>query len=319
MTVKSFKIFLFAFLSLQLNFADCAAGEEKSNKRKKEWKDRKVYKNRNFNKAFPELAEGFRLVDENLQDFMMPKLQGHHVYETTEITPGQQTPPLLHRTLERAEKHMVKAMQQKLKNVFYGYKDLSASHLNMLQYAKNYKHAWGEEITNNFGRDTDLFCNAIFDNHTKKISALIDLEVNINAKNCFGWTPLHCAASTGNATMIATLCSLHADIEATNRMGKTPLRIAFDNYGKDKLEQKRDYKKTIKILAAAGAKNTIHQHELIHSFYKDASGNIKIKNWLDDILTAQARMFISYEFAKRDNPSSLPQLIKRHKAIKKLL
>ena len=299
MIVKSLKMFLLSSLCLQLNFVDCAAGEEKNNKRKREWKDQKVYKNRNFNKAFPELAEGFRLIDENFQDFMMTHLKDHYVYESVEDVSGKQT-SLLHNTLEQAEKKMVIAMQKKLKAVFNNKKDLKNSDLNILQYTKDYKYPWGEEITQILKTDEDRLCNGILDGHIKKVETLIDLEVDINVQNGYGWTPLHCAASRGNAPMIARLCSLHADIEAQDFGDQTPLFLAFKNYGKDKkysFDKNKEYIKSIQFLIAAGAKNIILKNEYIYS----DSGLFTP----DKKLTREAKKFISNEFAKRDNPSSL--------------
>ena len=146
MIIKKFKIFSLIALCLQLNFVDCAAGEEKNNKRKREWKDPKVYKNRNFNKAFPDLAEGFRLVDENLQDFMMPKLKDHYVYQAVENKSGKQT-SLLDNTLEQAEKHMIQAMQNKVKKGFKSAltsnNDIDQTIMNILNYATDYKELFG--------------------------------------------------------------------------------------------------------------------------------------------------------------------------------
>lgn len=80
------------------------------------------------------------------------------------------------------------------------------------------------------------------------ISHLIDLGVDINAKDCRGWTPLQFAARTKSAAAVKLLIDAGADVNAEDNEGITPLhQSAWDN--PNGLE-------TIEMLLAAGAKET---------------------------------------------------------------
>ena len=50
----------------------------------------------------------------------------------------------------------------------------------------------------------------------------------INAKDSFGYTPLHYAAKEGNESSVSTLLASGADIHVENKEGKTPLALAID-------------------------------------------------------------------------------------------
>ena len=68
----------------------------------------------------------------------------------------------------------------------------------------------------------------------KKISyTLIHKNIDINAKNNQGWTPLHIAAAFNDVNMAKLLLQKHAQVNVTNDLGWTPLHLAiqFNSYG----------------------------------------------------------------------------------------
>ena len=59
----------------------------------------------------------------------------------------------------------------------------------------------------------------------KMIKHLIDLGIDVNAKDCYGNTPLHYAARLKNIELIGMLLSAGAEIDPVNKDGLTPLRL----------------------------------------------------------------------------------------------
>jgi len=64
-----------------------------------------------------------------------------------------------------------------------------------------------------------------------EIYALVELGVQVEAKNKVGATPLHLAAREGQVAAIHALVELGADMEAKNKVGDTPLHVAAANGG----------------------------------------------------------------------------------------
>jgi ankyrin repeat protein len=58
------------------------------------------------------------------------------------------------------------------------------------------------------------------------IAALVSAGANVNARQKYGVTPLHIAASYGTPSHIAALLSAGAEVDARTQAGKTPLHIA---------------------------------------------------------------------------------------------
>ena len=59
-----------------------------------------------------------------------------------------------------------------------------------------------------------------------EVQAMIDDDADVNAKTNTGWTPLHAAASNGNAEVILVLVKARADVNAKTNTGWTPLHAA---------------------------------------------------------------------------------------------
>ena len=53
-------------------------------------------------------------------------------------------------------------------------------------------------------------------------------NVDLNARDIEGWTPLHAAAACGNLTMIVLLMEKGALLTSLNNDGKMPVDVAFD-------------------------------------------------------------------------------------------
>lgn len=66
---------------------------------------------------------------------------------------------------------------------------------------------------------------------TSDLKLELTKEIDINAKNSWGWTPLHHAAKTGNTKNILLLLKQKANINAQCKKGNTPLHIAALNAG----------------------------------------------------------------------------------------
>ena len=69
------------------------------------------------------------------------------------------------------------------------------------------------------------------------------LGADINATDPDGFTPLHLAARSGHANVVAVLLAKGADVNATDHIGETPLHLAA-NEGRQEIAEK---------LLAAGA------------------------------------------------------------------
>ena len=61
------------------------------------------------------------------------------------------------------------------------------------------------------------------------VQALIKAGVDVDVKNNFGETPLYCGARDGRIRIVQSLIKAGADIEATDRVGSTPLYVAAKN------------------------------------------------------------------------------------------
>ncbi len=70
---------------------------------------------------------------------------------------------------------------------------------------------------------------------------LLDHQANINAKDEYGWTPLHYASSYNYTKICKLLLDYGADVHAMNRAAKTPFDIANDKKNKETSKLLSDY------------------------------------------------------------------------------
>ena len=67
---------------------------------------------------------------------------------------------------------------------------------------------------------------------------IVEHEVDLNARDIEGWTPLHAAAATGNIQMINLLIEEGASLVAINNDDKMPIDVACDGDIRYILQQK---------------------------------------------------------------------------------
>lgn len=79
------------------------------------------------------------------------------------------------------------------------------------------------------------------------IQALFAAGAEVDARDRFGWTPLHRATHNLNRTVVPTLAAFGADLEARNAEGSTPLHLAAEQF------RLRGDPVTVEALLSAGA------------------------------------------------------------------
>jgi uncharacterized protein len=65
-----------------------------------------------------------------------------------------------------------------------------------------------------------------------QMAALLAKGAEVNARNAYGWTPLHIAAAGGDPAVIALLLHHGADVHAQSHIGTTPLDNATTRGGR---------------------------------------------------------------------------------------
>jgi hypothetical protein len=73
--------------------------------------------------------------------------------------------------------------------------------------------------------DIELF-EAAIENNVPEVCRLLSVGADVNAKNRFGWTPLHWTCCNGHSQAVQALLEHGADIEAKHNGGGTPLHFA---------------------------------------------------------------------------------------------
>ncbi len=233
MTVNVYKLQLLLLFCAQILVINCSQ-EDIDNK--KEWADEKISSKRDFIKDYPILADGFRLTGLNFQAFMTKNLAGHYAHENI-MSASEQQVSRLHQTIEGAEKIMVTAMRNQLKNDFdQAVRNRTSFDLpsaNILKYAHNYKESFGDEILHELRDNKNLLCNEIKNGHMSTVKQLLDCGADVNALSSYGSAPLHYAADLGKKKTMTLLLDRGAKIDIQNKYGKTPLFVAVEksNFG----------------------------------------------------------------------------------------
>src|SRR5262245_45433862 len=65
-----------------------------------------------------------------------------------------------------------------------------------------------------------------------QMAALLTHGAEVNARNAYGWTPLHVAAVGGDPAVVALLLQHGADVHAESHIGATPLDNATARGGR---------------------------------------------------------------------------------------
>src|SRR5215813_2189460 len=85
-----------------------------------------------------------------------------------------------------------------------------------------------------------------------QMEALLAKGAEINARNAYGWTPLHVAAAGGDPAVVALLLQHGAYVHAQSHIGATPLDNATTRGGRQAV---------INLLLAHGAKPSVRGME----------------------------------------------------------
>jgi ankyrin repeat protein len=88
--------------------------------------------------------------------------------------------------------------------------------------------------------------------YVKIVKRLIDMGADIEARNRWGYSPLHCACKEGHVDIVKLLMERGADIEATTNYGDTPILVAC-NAGFTGTAYKKGYPNVVKVLLEKGA------------------------------------------------------------------
>ena len=80
----------------------------------------------------------------------------------------------------------------------------------------------------------------------EEMETLLAQGADVNARNAYGWTPLHVAAAGGDPTVVALLLRHRANVHAQSHIGTTPL---------DNATLRGSRKAVIDLLLAHGAKS----------------------------------------------------------------
>jgi ankyrin repeat protein len=78
----------------------------------------------------------------------------------------------------------------------------------------------------------------------EQMEKLLVQGADVNARNAYGWTPLHVAAAGGDPTVVALLLRHRANVHAQSHIGTTPL---------DNATMRGSRKTVIDLLLAHGA------------------------------------------------------------------
>lgn len=78
-----------------------------------------------------------------------------------------------------------------------------------------------------------------------QMQALLAKNVNVQARNAYGWTSLHLAAAGGDVAVVQLLLKHGADVHARSNVGTTPLYHAMVQGGRQTV---------VDLLLARGAK-----------------------------------------------------------------
>ena len=79
-----------------------------------------------------------------------------------------------------------------------------------------------QQIRMNTDNDQSLLLEAATRGDLDEVQRLVGIGVNVEARNCYGQTPLSNAAENGNLNVVEFLMSRGADLETRDNCGRTP-------------------------------------------------------------------------------------------------
>ncbi|AXK60395.1 ankyrin repeat domain-containing protein [Candidatus Chromulinivorax destructor] len=191
-----------------------------------------VTKDDNFNQKYPDLAEGFGLIGQSFQDFVLGKMLNHDMYEMVQEDTGQ-TVSLLDSTINQAQdiviKHLTTDFFTIIEDAIKNGTDLHTIDNKIFTYVLQYDffqpalQAYLSSYKNTQGQV--LLIAALEKNNLQIAQFLVDLGANINLlDSCKEGTPLMYTAKNNKRDAFQFLLDLTtSDVNQIDGLGNTAL------------------------------------------------------------------------------------------------
>jgi len=198
-----------------------------------------------FNTKYPELAQGFSLMNQDFQQFMIKQMLHRDVHEMTQDDAGQKVPLLAH-TIHQAEGTMTKSLTslffKVIEDAIEKNTDLHDINDPLFTYVLQNEYFEPElkSCVNTYKNKKEqlLFLAALEKNNTQMIQFLLEIGVDVNQVDELGNAPLHIFAEKNMFDSTQLLLTVPGiDVNKKNAMHNSPLDVAvaypFDKGSKD--------------------------------------------------------------------------------------
>lgn len=198
------------------------------------FKEEIVTQKYDFNTKYPELTQGFSLMNQDFQKFMMNQLLDHDVHEMVQDDAGQSIPLLAH-VIDQAEGTITKSLSLEffklIESAIERNTDLHDINDPLFTYVLQHEYFESElkSCVNTYKNKKNelLFIAALEKNNVQIMHFLIEIGTNVNQIDEYGNTPLHILTEKNifdSAQLLLTVPGI--DINLKNIMKYTPLDLA---------------------------------------------------------------------------------------------